>query len=96
MKTSLTTRLNLAHKKSVCVLTRSFAMWNKMLLIEEFGSQLLLNDSRLNSIHVSAVIPDLHKGDRSYFRELGVIELLFDKKETSSVHRSNTLMAFCS
>lgn len=49
-----------------------------MLVIGEFGSQLLLNDSRFNSIHVSAVVPDLHKGNRSYFSEISVTELLFD------------------
>lgn len=54
-----------------------------MLLIGEFGSQLLLNDSRFNSIHVSAVIPDLHKGNRSYLREISVTELLFNKEKTT-------------
>lgn len=46
-----------------------------MFLIGEFGSQLLLNDSRFNSILVSAVIPDLHEGSRSCFRETSVTEL---------------------
>lgn len=74
MKTSLTTHLN-SCKESVCVLTRSFAIWNKMLLIGEFGSQLLLNDSRLNSIHDGAIIPGLHEGNRPYIREISVAEL---------------------
>lgn len=52
-----------------------------MLLIGEFGSQLLLNDSRFNSVHFSAVIPDLHKGNRSYLREISVTELLFEKEK---------------
>lgn len=78
MKTSLTTHLNSSRKKSVCVLIRSFAIWNKMLLIGEFGSQLLLNDSRLNSIHDGVIIPDLYKGNRPYITEISVTELLFD------------------
>lgn len=49
-----------------------------MLLIGEFGSQLLLNDSRLNSIHDGVIIPDLYKGNRLYIREISVTELLFD------------------
>lgn len=49
-----------------------------MLLIGEFESQLLLNDSRFNSIHVSPVNPDLHKGNKPYFREISVTEILFD------------------
>lgn len=76
MKTSLTTHLNSSRKESVCVLTRSFAIWNKM--IGEFGSQLLLNDSRLNFIHDGAIIPDWHEGNRLYIRETSVVELLFD------------------
>lgn len=49
-----------------------------MLLIGEFGSQLLLNDSRLNSIHDGAIIPDLHEGNRAYIREISVAELFSD------------------
>lgn len=49
-----------------------------MLLIGEFGSRLLLNDSRFNSSHASAVVADLPKGNKTYFREISVTELLFD------------------
>lgn len=49
-----------------------------MLLVGEFGSQLLLKDSRLNSIHDGAIIPDLHEGNRPYIGEISVAELLFD------------------
>lgn len=99
MKTSLTTHLNSSRKKSIYVLTRSFAIWNKMLLIGEFESWLFLNDSRFNSIHVSAVIPDFYKSNRPYFREISVNELLFDLKkkvEPPFDPRSSTFMAFCS
>lgn len=47
-------------------------------MIGEFGSQLLLNDSRLNFIHDGAIIPDWHEGNRLYIRETNVVELLFD------------------
>lgn len=59
-----------------------------MLLIGEFGSQLLLNDSTLNSIHDGAVTPDLHGGNRLCIREISFDELLFDLKteRTFSCH----------
>lgn len=59
-----------------------------MLLIGEFGSQLLLNDSRLNSLHDGAIIPDLHGSKRPYIREINFAELLLDLKteRTFSCH----------